>query len=68
MARKRRKPIRIKKANRGKLRKTAGVKKGKKIPAAKLRKMKRSPNPTTRKRANFALNARKFKRGGKRKR
>jgi hypothetical protein len=62
MARKRsrRKPIRIKKGNRGKLRKSARVKKGKKIPVSKLRKMKRSKNPKTRKRATFALNARKW--------
>ena len=59
MARKR-KPIRIKKANRGKLRKSAGTKKGAKIPVSKLRKMKRSKNPKTRKRATFALNARKW--------
>lgn len=60
MARKR-SGIRIKKANRGKLRKSAGVKKGQKIPVSKLRKMKRSKNPKTRKRATFALNARKWK-------
>ncbi len=36
------------------------MKKGQKIPVAKLRKLKRSKNPTTRKRANFALNARKW--------
>ena len=59
---KKRKPIRIKKSNRGKLRASAGVKKGKKIPVAKLRKMKRSKNPKTRKRATFALNARKWNR------
>lgn len=53
--------IRIKKSNRGKLRKSAGAKKGKNIPESKLRKMKRSKNPKTRKRANFALNARKWK-------
>ncbi len=53
--------IKIKKSNQGKLRKTAGAKKGKKIPASKLQQMKRSKNPTTRKRANFALNARKWK-------
>ena len=64
----RRRKIRIKKANRGKLRKTAGVKKGQKIPASKLRKMKKSSNPKTRKRANFALNARKWKKGGRRRR
>lgn len=59
--------IHIKKKNRGKLRKTAGAKKGKKIPISKLKKMKNSKNPKTRKRANFALNARKWKKGGKRK-
>lgn len=61
MARKRRKPIRIKKPNQGKLRKTAKAKKGKKIPVAKLRRMKNSKNPKTRKRATFALNARKWR-------
>lgn len=63
MARRRRgkSNIKIKKSNRGKLRKTAGAKKGQKIPASKLQQMKRSKNPTTRKRANFALNARKWK-------
>lgn len=57
--------IYIKKANRGKLRKAAGVKKGQKIPVSKLQKMKNSKNPKTRKRANFALNARKWNRKGK---
>lgn len=52
--------IRIKKSNRGKLRKSAGVKKGQKIPVSKLRKMKHSRNPKTRRRATFALNARKW--------
>lgn len=56
-----RKGIKIKKSNRGKLRKSTGTKKGKKIPVSKLRKMKNSKNPKTRKRANFALNARKWK-------
>ena len=60
--------IYIKKANRGKLRKAAGAKKGQKIPVSKLRKMKNSKNPKTRKRANFALNARKWKKGGRRRR
>lgn len=59
--------IKIKKANRGKLRKTAKAKKGQKIPVSKLRSMKKSKNPKTRQRANFALNARKFKKGGKKK-
>jgi oligoendopeptidase F len=59
--------IAIKKSNAGKLRKTAKARKGKKIPVAKLQKMKSSKNKKTRQRANFALNARKFKRGGKKK-
>lgn len=63
----RRKKIRIKKKNRGKLRKSTKTKKGKKIPVSKLRKMKKSKNPKTRKRATFALNARKWKKGRKRK-
>ena len=53
--------ISIKKSNQGKLRKTARVKKGQKIPAAKLQQMKRSKNPKTRQRATFALNARRWK-------
>lgn len=53
--------ISIKKSNAGKLRKAAGVKKGNKIPVAKLDKLAKSKNPTTRKRAIFAKNARKFK-------
>jgi oligoendopeptidase F len=63
-----RRPIKIKKANRGKLRKSAGTKKGRKIPVKKLQRMKRSKNAKTRKRATFALNARKWKKGGRRKR
>jgi oligoendopeptidase F len=57
--------IRIKKANRGKLRKSAGAKKGQKVPASKLRQLKKSKDPKTRKRANFALNARKWAKKGK---
>jgi oligoendopeptidase F len=56
-----RKPIRIKPSNRGKLRKSAGVKKGQKIPVKDLQRMKHSKNPKTRRRATFALNARKWK-------
>lgn len=59
--------IKIKKSNRGKLRKSSKTKKGSKIPVSKLRKMKKSKNAKTRKRANFALNARKWKKGGRRK-
>jgi oligoendopeptidase F len=54
------KKIHIKKSNRGKLRKTTKTKKGNKIPVSKLQKMKKSKNPKTRKRATFALNARKW--------
>ena len=54
-------PIHINPANAGKLRSTAGVKKGANIPAAKLEQMKKSPSATTRKRATFALNARSWK-------
>jgi oligoendopeptidase F len=59
--------IKIKKANRGKLRKAAGTKKGQTIPVSKLRKMKNSKNPKTRKRATFALNARRWSKKGKKK-
>ena len=68
MARRRRKSgIKIKKSNAGKLRKAAKVKKGKKIPASKLRALKKSKNPKTRKRATFALNAKGWNKGGKKK-
>jgi oligoendopeptidase F len=58
--RKRKSGIHIKKKNRGKLRKTTKTKKGNKIPVSKLQKLKKSKNPKTRKRATFALNARKW--------
>jgi oligoendopeptidase F len=63
----RRKRIHIKKSNRGKLRKSTKTKKGKKIPVSKLRKLKKSKNPKTRKRATFAMNARKWKKTGRKK-
>lgn len=63
MARSKRKPIRIKPSNKGKLRKTAGVKKGQKIPVSKLRKLAKSSNPKTRRRAQFALNAKRWSKG-----
>lgn len=67
MARKRRKSgIKIKKSNKGKLRKTAKTKKGKRIPVSKLRSLKKSKNPKTRARANFALNSRKWRKTGRR--
>lgn len=57
----RRKPIKIKPSRRGRLRKSAGAKKGQRIPVSKLRAMKKSKNPKTRRRATFALNARKWR-------
>jgi len=69
MAKKRTKKsgIKIKAANRGKLRRSTKTKKGKKIPVSTLRRLKRSKNPKTRRRATFAMNARGWKKGGKRK-
>ena len=67
MPRRWRKPIHIKAKNRGKLRRATGTKKGKTIPVSKLRKMKNSKSAVTRKRATFALNARKWKKRGRRK-
>lgn len=55
------KTISIKPANKGKLRAATGTKQGATIPAATLQKLAKSKNPTTRKRAQFALNAKKFK-------
>jgi hypothetical protein len=52
--------IHIKPSHKGLLHKTLGVKQGKKIPLSSLLAAKHSKNPTTRKRANFAVNARKW--------
>lgn len=59
--------INIKKSNKGKLRKAAGTKKGEKIPVSKLKQMKKSKDPKTRQRANFALNAKRWSKSGKKK-
>ena len=60
--------IKLNSANKGKLRKKAGLgKKGRKLTVAELNRMKRSPNPLTRRRATFALNARSWSKGGRRK-
>lgn len=53
--------ININPKNAGKLRATLGVKKGQKIPRAKLVAATHSTNAKTRQRAQFALNARGFK-------
>ena len=52
--------IYIKPENRGKLRAAAGAKKGQNIPLATLVSMKNSSDPAVRRRANFAINARKW--------
>jgi len=64
-ARKGSRPIKpLNPANKGKLRKAAGLgKKGRKLTVAELNRMKKSPNAKTRQRANFALNARKWNKG-----
>lgn len=46
----------------GALRKSLGVKKGKKIPAAKLAKAAKSKNPTLRRRAILAKTLKKLRR------
>jgi hypothetical protein len=53
--------IKIRKANRGKLRASTGTKKGAKIPVATLRRLAKSKNKKTAARARFALNARRWK-------
>jgi hypothetical protein len=49
----------------GALKKTLGVKKGEKIPAAKLEKATHSKNPTTAKRARLAVTLRGMSKGKK---
>jgi hypothetical protein len=55
-----RSPIHIKKSKQGSLRKATGTKKGKNIPTSTLRRLKKSKSAAMRKKANFALNARKW--------
>lgn len=57
-------PINLNPKNKGKLHKTLGVPPGKKIPASKLAAAAKSKNPTTSKRAQFAINAKKFNHSG----
>ena len=52
--------IHIKKSHQGLLHKNLGIPQGKKISVAALKKAKKSPNPKIRRRATFALNARKW--------
>lgn len=52
--------IKIKPSKRGSLHKALGVGKNKKIPVSDLKAAKNSKSPAIRKKANFALNARKW--------
>lgn len=53
-------PIDDSKIKKGALHKQLGIPEGKKIPYSELDSLKKSANPQTRKRANFAINARKW--------
>ena len=55
-------PIHIKPENKGKLHRALDVPAGKPIPAGKLEKAENSKNPKLREEANFAKNAKSFKR------
>lgn len=57
--------IHINPAHKGDLHRKLGVPEGQKIPDAKLQAAKNSPNPATRKQANFAINAKHFNHKGK---
>jgi electron transfer flavoprotein alpha/beta subunit len=52
--------IKIKKSRQGSLRRIAKAKKGKPIPVATLQRLAHSKSPSTRKKAQFALNARRW--------
>lgn len=53
--------IHINPSNRGKLHQSLGIPASSKIPYKKLQQAAHSTDPATRKRAQFALNARHFK-------
>lgn len=53
--------IKIKKSHEGKLHKALGIPAGQKIPLSKEEKATHSRNPTLRREAQFAINARRFK-------
>ena len=53
------------KLKEGALHEDLGIAKGKKIPLEKEEKAKHSSNPKLRKRATFAINARKWHHGGR---
>lgn len=53
--------IKIKPSHKGNLHKALGIPAGQKIPLSKEEKAAHSKNPTLRREAQFAINARKFK-------
>jgi len=55
--------IEIKKSHQGRLHEDLGIAEGKRIPLADLMRAKRSKDPKVRRRATFAVNARKWKHG-----
>jgi oligoendopeptidase F len=55
-----RNPIAIKKSKQGSLRAATKTPKGKNIPVAKLQDLAKNGSPAMRKKAQFALNARKW--------
>ena len=57
--------IQIKSSNEGLLHKNLGVKQGKKLTATQLEAAKHSKDPAVRRRATFAMNARKWAHHGK---
>jgi hypothetical protein len=57
----------IKVKSNGSLRKHTKTKKGQKIPVATLKKIAKNGTPTRRRQAQFALNARGWNKGGKKK-
>lgn len=59
--------IHIKKENRGKLRKKLGAKEGKNLSGKQLKKASKGADTATKKQITFAQNAKKWNKGGKKK-
>ena len=55
--------IHIKESHKGRLHEKTGTPMKEKIPMSKLESAKNSPNPATRKQANFAINSRGWSHG-----
>lgn len=65
MAASKKNPIKIKPSKKGTFRKATGTKDGEKIPQSEINAKKKSSDPAMRKKAVFADNAKRFKKGGK---